>query len=771
MKRPLLLGIALGLCAAIVAVVVIVMVTRDDGDDGNTARGDTALDDILSDEQRELIESARPDPGCPDEPVAAPDDDALVALDVVRVDENDCLVATTEYVAADEVDGRRAELLEEPGVVAAGVVGDVTLDEVDDRRDDQWPLDRLGAEEGSADLPWPDGDGAVLAVLDTGVDAAHPDLDDAVVERRHFTGEGDLDEDGHGTHVAGIAAARRDNGGIIGVAPRVSVLDVPIRLQSTNETAQTWPSGLMWAVNHGADAVNMSFGAPLPDPLTPADVQDLEVEAAAVYFAVHNDVVPVASGGNCGDGGDGCAEKSQRQTPAALPGVIAVGAVQEDFDLPAYSTRNDDIDIVAPGGGDARNAVLSTYPGDEYEELQGTSQAAPHVAAAAALIQAAAPEATTNDVSTALLDTADLEPLDEGDREGPGVGAGLLNITGALEQVLGGEPPATPSSSERSQAAFVRDDELFAFDGARVQRVREIDPEVAVRWVDWTSDGSLLVGADDGELFSWDGSSTQPVEVPCGWCSESRPALVQDAAVDGAPAADLVAGMDYAGTITWYDAATLDEVATTTPAFPPDAVGTKTLLGSAGGQLLVHESGGAQASERVWLVDPASGAADLSHDVMGSPQAPIAVAADDAQVAVVTGYGACGAEVAVLDGADLTEIAKATVPEELIIDEVFFNGAALYATMETAASDCSALSSSGLWRLDGGQWQEVDESPVGARPLEGIDDDAEQSWLVAGIDGQGAFNPPLISGPPASELGAISDGPWSTPTTTEIPWP
>ncbi|TDC51882.1 hypothetical protein E1212_10765 [Jiangella ureilytica] len=776
MRRPLLLGIAAGMVVIIVAVVAIVLVTRDDGDSSDIA----GAGEVLSAEQRALLDSAVPSPDCPDEPVAAPEDDSLLALDVLRVDENDCLVSSTEYVAADAVDARRDELLSEDGVVAAGVVPDVSIDEEDDRRDDQWPLDRLGADPDEDELPWPDGNGAVLAVLDTGIDETHPDLGDAVVERRSYPGEGAHDPNGHGTHVAGIAAARRDNGGIVGVAPRVSVLDVPVRLRQANENGQSWPVGLTWAVNHGADAANMSFGGAMLDVTVPEELEELQVQVAAVYFAVRNDVVLVSSGGNCGPSQD-CDEENQRQTPAGIEGVIAVGAVQEDFDLAGYSTRNEDIDIVAPGGGDMRNAVLSTHLDHDYEEIQGTSQAAPHVAAAAALIRAAAPEATGDEVGQALLDTADLGPLDEGDREGPGVGRGFLDIGGALEQVLGGEPPATPSPdpSEATQAVFVQDDEVFAFDGSSVQRVRELDPGTRMRWVDWSSDHSRLVGSDDGELFSWSARSA-PVEVPCGWCSESTPAYVEDVPVGGEPVeggperpeenGDFVVGMDYSGTLTWYDAATLDEVGTTMPTFPPNSVGSKTLLGTVGGQLLVHESGGAQALERVWLLDPASGAADSSYEIGGIAQVPIAVAADGAQVAVVTGYGACGAEVSVLDGADLTEVASAGLPEELIYDEVFFNGDVLYATMEVAASDCSALQPGGLWRLDGGQWVEVDELPVGARPLDGLAGGVSESWLVARSDG-GVFDPPLGGAPTPGELGTITDGPWATPTRTEVPWP
>ncbi|RIQ11904.1 S8 family peptidase [Jiangella rhizosphaerae] len=760
MNRRLLLGLS-AVVVVIVAAAAIVLVTRDDGDGAAPAAV------ALADEQRALLDSAEPSPDCPDEPATPPDDDSLVALDVLRVDDQNCLMASTEYLPAGEVGARQAELLAEDGVVAAGVVGEVSLNEDDDRRDDQWTLDRLGAEEGSPDLPWPDGEGAVLAVLDTGIDETHPDLGNAVIERRHYPGEGEHDPKGHGTHVAGIAAARRDNGGIVGVAPRVSVLDVPVLLKEADDPGRpSWAVGLVWAVNHGADVANMSFGGPIPAEPNVEEAHSLEVQAAAVYFAVTNDVVLVASGGNCGQPINRCEERNQQENPSSLPGVIAVGAVQEDFDLAGYSTRNEFIDLVAPGGGDLMNTVVSTYPDGGYEGIGGTSQAAPHVAAAAALIRAAAPEASGDDIAQALLDTADLDPLDEEDRLGLGVGHGFLDIEGALDQVLAGLP-SDMTPSERTHAVFVRDDELVAFDGDRLTPVMTLDPGAQVRWVEWSADGSLLAGVVGSRLFAWDGTSL--VDEACGWCSEGLGAFLEDVEVDGATG-DFIVGMDYTGALTWYDVATLTETAATTPVFPADAVGTKTLLGSVGGQLLVHESGGAQASERVWLLDPASGTAELSADVMGSAQAPMAASADGEQAAVVTGYGACSAEVTVLETAGLTEVAVAPVPEDLIVEAVFFNGEELYATLAETFSDCSALQPAGLWRLDGGQWQQLSEDTAAARPLEGMDDAVEQGWLIA-YPGRGGFEPPLADGPSAEEVGAVTDGPWAMPTRTEVPWP
>src|ERR1700754_1993637 len=106
-----MLAIAAGVVLVIVAVVAIVLITGDDGDSPGTADGGASLADVLTDEQRALLDTAVPSADCPDEPVATPDDDSLVALDVLRID-GDCLVATTEYVAADEVDARRSALSE-----------------------------------------------------------------------------------------------------------------------------------------------------------------------------------------------------------------------------------------------------------------------------------------------------------------------------------------------------------------------------------------------------------------------------------------------------------------------------------------------------------------------------------------------------------------------------------------------------------------------------------------------------------------------------------
>jgi subtilisin family serine protease len=792
-------------CAALAAVTFVV-VGGGEGRDAARDGADPGIDptDLLSEDQLELIRGTVPGPGCGAAPEPAPepasDDASLVAMDVLRV-EGTCLTTVTEYVVADRVDDRRDELERDPAVVTAAVSPPEYAAQVDDRRDDQWALDALGVPEGSSELPWPDGTGVVVAVLDTGVDASHPDLADAVIARRHYPGEGDLDPDGHGTHVAGIIAARRGNGGIVGVAPAATILDVPVPLEGDNRGAGSSPTGLVWAVNNGATVANMSFGAALSEYEKPEYEGGLEFWAAAVVFALHNDVVVVAAGGNCGGIEEDiptfpkeCVDRHQREVPAALAGVVSVGAVaQDDGDLPLarFSTRNGDVDLVAPG-----DDILSTYPDREHKTLDGTSQAAPQVAAAAAAARSVYPTATADQVVQALLDTADVRRLAEDDRSDPGAGHGLLDIVGTLEALSTGPLPEPEDVADRTQAAFVRDGTLFAFDSATAHPVRRVDPGNPVTWVEWSADHTQLVGVAGSTLFSWAGPGSEPFETPyeppCEACGPSV-AYLDDVAGTEAGTGDLVVSLDYDSTLiqytlTQYEAHTLQQLGTATLEFPPDSAGTKTLHGDVNGLLLVHESGGAHASERLWLVDPVSREARAPRNVAGQIQGRIAGHAAGDQIALVTGYTSCANDnqVYVLDGDDLTQLANPATPSDLTIDELFFNGDALYATMRIEPGETQPCTtetgSAGLWRLDGGTWRQVDPNPIAtARPLEGraaavgggpgepAAANPPTGWLVVLEDGRGSLRPPQTGDTTRGDLGRFGQYElWSTPTRTEV---
>ncbi|NUU20761.1 MAG: S8 family serine peptidase [Streptomycetaceae bacterium] len=787
-----------------VAAVSVAVVLRDDGDDGP---GSVRAADVLTERQLALIRTAVPDPKCDDAAAGpAPADASLVPLDVMRVN-GTCLSVATEYLPAAQVAARRDELSRDPAVVESGVAPPMEADAagqpaVEDHRGDQWPLDLLGVPQGSTDMPWPDGTGVVVAVLDSGIDDTHPDLAGAVIGRRHYPGEGKPDPDGHGTHVAGIIAARAGNGGITGVAPGVSLLDVPVRLgEHTNAVGPSWYVGMTWAVNHGADVVNMSFGVAMAALNTPEYRHLIALGTAVIEFARNSDVVPVTSGGNCGgtelERDDSCEERDERQLPSAYDGVVNVGAVDADRELASYSTRNDDIHLVAPGGDNwnpfgafAGGEVLSDKPGGGFAREMGTSQAAPHVAAAAAIARFVRPDASADEIVQALLDTADQNGVREDDRGKKGSGHGMLDIPGLVERMRAGPstPPspapssAKPADAARTQAAYVHDGTLYVYDGTTSNPVRRVDPNAPLRWVSWSSDHTLLVGADNRTLFSWAGPGTKAVEKPCDWCGDpyGRPALVDNAAVTdpagGAPTGDLVVRIAPDGTLTRYNAHTLDEIGSSPAVFPPGAVGGKTLNGTVGGKLLVLDSGGAHASERLWLVDPVSGQAGAYHDVSGRPFGDIATSADGTKAALVTSYGTCGRPdgMYVLAGSDLREIAKPTPPAGVLVDELFFNGGTLLATMSSYAiapgQPCTKGASAGLWQLNGTTWQRVDATMSSGRPLEGRPGTMPHGWLTV-RGGNGSVEPATPIDLDQGGIGAVTGHVWATPTRTEVPVP
>ena len=172
----------------------------------------------------------------------------------------------------------------------------------EDLRQEQWALDRLMVPVGSENLPWPSGEGSIVAVMDTGIDTTHGELAHAVVGRWGQSME-PLDPLGHGTEVAGVISARSLNGGTAGIAPHAQLLDVPVEVTDHNQrlynAGRKWTSGLLWATNQGAHVANLSFGA-TQDTVEKAKTDDIAVLVAVVSYAVENNVSVVAAAGNCG---------------------------------------------------------------------------------------------------------------------------------------------------------------------------------------------------------------------------------------------------------------------------------------------------------------------------------------------------------------------------------------------------------------------------------------------------------------------------------------
>ncbi len=236
------------------------------------------------------------------------------------------------------------------------------------------------------------GAGVTVAVIDSGVDSTHEDLAGQVLPGFDFWSNDSDPSDvlGHGTHVAGtIAAARNNSLGGTGISPEASILPVRVCGPTYEDGCPTTlqDQGIRWAVDHGADVINLSLGGSSPTQI----VQD------AIAYAIAHDVVVVAAAGN-----DGI---NQIQYPAAYPGVVGVGALTPGRDRASFSNTGTHVDIVAPG-----SEILSTVPGD-YEFYDGTSMASPHVAGVAALVRAGNPGLTNSQISDRLLATAvDLGP-------------------------------------------------------------------------------------------------------------------------------------------------------------------------------------------------------------------------------------------------------------------------------------------------------------------------------------------------------------------------
>lgn len=342
---------------------------------------------------------------------------------VLTTDGGGLRVDTVRARGNDEAEQAIAAAQAEPGAVAVGVDHRVHADgdAADPMRGKQWSLDVLRAETAwNAER----GSGAVVAVIDSGVDGTHPELAAAMVEGKNTRGSrGDYsspaaDQNGHGTHVAGIIAAAAGNGvGIAGVAPNASIMPVKVLDKDGSGWMADVIDGIVWAADNGADVINMSLGGP-----------DADFSAPAVAYAQSKGVVVVAAAGNEGSG--------EASYPAALPGVLSVAAVEESGSVANYSNWGSTIDIAAPG-----SHIVSTVPGG-YESMSGTSMAAPHVAAVAALVRARAPGA---DVAAVLTSTAvDAGPSGWDAR----YGAGIVDAAAAVSAACPTCRVTAPGSSE-----------------------------------------------------------------------------------------------------------------------------------------------------------------------------------------------------------------------------------------------------------------------------------------------------------------------------------
>ncbi|WP_406433833.1 type VII secretion-associated serine protease mycosin [Streptomyces sp. NBC_00631] len=297
-------------------------------------------------------------------------------------------------------------------------------------RAQQWGLSALHLDEAWRTTK---GKGITVAVLDTGVEADHPDLVGNVLPAKDMigfgAGPGDSDWARHGTAMAGIIAGHGHgvgNGdGVMGVAPEARILPVRVILEdsdSARDKARTTrgnalADGIRWAADHGADVINLSLG----DDSDSAHPEPSEDEA--IQYALKKDVVVVASAGNGGKKGD------HISYPAAYPGVIAATAVDRFGVRASFSTRRWYATVSAPG-----DDIVIAEPDHKYYEGWGTSAAAAFVSGAVALVKAAHPGLTPAQIKKLLEDTARDAPA--GGRD-DSRGFGMIDPAAAIKSAAG----------------------------------------------------------------------------------------------------------------------------------------------------------------------------------------------------------------------------------------------------------------------------------------------------------------------------------------------
>jgi type VII secretion-associated serine protease mycosin len=282
------------------------------------------------------------------------------------------------------------------------------------------------------------GSGVTVAVLDTGVDAAAPDLAGQVTAGPDYVAGADPASYqpplSHGTYIASLIAGHgrgpQDAMGVIGVAPQAKVLSVRVILDDTEPGIDAYNSrsayadaigkGIYYAVRHHASVINMSLGSPQPT----AGLR------TAVAYALSHGVVVVASAGNTGTD----RTFAPYIYPASFTGVISVAAVNVSGARAGFSEQNSSVVVSAPGV-----AVLGAGPNDEYIDADGTSPAAALVSGVVALIRSRYPALPPALVEQALITSAAHKP-DAGYSVDVGFGevdaAAALTAAGALAEAL-----------------------------------------------------------------------------------------------------------------------------------------------------------------------------------------------------------------------------------------------------------------------------------------------------------------------------------------------
>jgi len=278
----------------------------------------------------------------------------------------------------------------------------------------------------------------VIAIIDTGVDLDHPDLVGKLLQGIDLVDNtyNPQDDNGHGTQVAGIAAAESNNDlGIAGIDWNAMILPVKVLNSAGSGTYATAAEGIIWAVDHGSNIINLSFGGTKKDGSS-------VLQDAVNYAAAHNVLVVAASGNNSSD---------QILYPAAFNSVLAVGATDDQDQYATFSNYGPELGVSAPGVN-----IYSTALGGNYTIGSGTSFSAPQVSGLAAILCGIIPSCPIDQVKAAIINSS----LDLGTPGwDPYYGSGLIQMDAAIQYAIDHITPTsmytfTPSPTNMTIPTF-----------------------------------------------------------------------------------------------------------------------------------------------------------------------------------------------------------------------------------------------------------------------------------------------------------------------------
>ena len=397
---------------------------------------------------------------------------AVEAADVTAGDRIPALGVEIVGVSRSDLPAAIADLRADPNVARVEVDGRVAATWVpatDPEATRQWSLLKTDVNHA-----WDITSGSltvIVAVVDTGVRSAEPDLAGRLIAGYDFVEDDTIpnDEAGHGTTVATTIAANRSDGtGVAGVCPGCRVMPVRVLGADGVGSISNVALGIVYAVDHGAAIINLSLGSSAGS----------QVEADAVAYAVAHDVLVVAAAGNQGT--------TARFYPAAYPGVVSVGAVDYVDRRISWSTYGSWVAMVAPGCVQGRTSVDAGGVA-QYGAVCGTSFASPQVAGTAGLLKSRTPGATAAAMRAALTGTTALGVANLDGATTPVAANGRLDAAAALRAIAGGSattslatdaagfPVLTPGDTVTTRIAV---SDAYATGGFRTTTQRTVDLHV-----------------------------------------------------------------------------------------------------------------------------------------------------------------------------------------------------------------------------------------------------------------------------------------------------